>query len=146
MKQQLSIVQTQQDVFSVNQCSSIGLICNSQPCRTGILACRADQHCFTAFSTPLYVYSLDSCFVLRLQNLVKVMGNLVVCFQSSALHGVSRCYDNANDNNKSSRVNDKLERHDAVIGVWCLSGFHGWGWSSVGELRVRGSPAVISVP
>lgn len=80
-----------------------------------------------------------------LQNLVKVMEHLVVCFQCSVLHGVSWCCDNPNNNNnnnKSSRVNDKLESHDEV---WCLSGFHEWGLGSVGELRVRGSPAVISV-
>lgn len=49
--------------------------------------------------------------MLRLQNLAKVIEHLVVYFQSSALHGVSWCYDNPNNNSGSSRVNDKLERH-----------------------------------
>lgn len=77
--------------------------------------------------------------------MVRVMGHLVVCFQNSALRGVSWCYDNPNNNNESSRVNDELERHDAVMEAWCLSGFHEWSLGSAGELRVPGSPAAISV-
>lgn len=49
--------------------------------------------------------------------------HLVVCFQSTigpVLHGVSWCYDNPNNNRKSSRVNSELGRHDVVIEAWCL--------------------------
>lgn len=89
--------------------------------------------------------SLGFCFVLRLQNLVKVKEHFVVCSQSSVLHGVSQCYNNPNNNSRSSRVNDKFERHDVVIEVWCLPGFHEWGLGSAGDLRIWGFPAVISV-
>lgn len=85
--------------------------------------------------------------MLSLQNLVKVMRHLVVCFQSSVLHGVSWCYDSPS-NNRSSMISwsgvmqwwksgvcqAPMSGAGAELGSWELEGLLLWLSASEGAL------------
>ena len=137
MKQPWSIIATWQDIFSVNQRSSIGLIYDCSP--AGVL--RSLLGMLTNIVSLLFYTGVCviSWFLLCAEATEFIQGYGASCCMFSK-HCPSQCYDNTQNSNNSLGLNCKLERHDVVIETWCLSGFREGVWALPGSCELGAHP------